>query len=197
MGFVLVRTLSTTLALCLTLAACNRGLEVLNFPLRWTGADGSPTASTEMSTAFAKQPFLLTTLVDKRQGQASVIGRHEETRETISTPTSVQQFCAERTHTLLASAGAKLVTKSDYVMTQELTGFEVVEGDTYSAKVSIRFTLSRGGTAVWTSVIDGTSKRWGKSRSEENYNEALSNALQSTIMILVSNKDFAKALNGQ
>jgi hypothetical protein len=178
---------------------CHRGLETLNFPLRWTGVNNNPSASSEVAAAFSKQPFLLVPLVDKRQlvgANAGAIGRHEDSNETVMTPTSVQQFCAERTHTLMAGAGARLVTESEYVMTQELIGFEVVEGGMYNAKVTIRFTLSRGGNAIWTFASEGLSKRWGRSRSEENYNEALSNALQASIAILLSNKDFAQALSG-
>lgn len=175
-------------------AACHRGLTTLEFPLAWRGVGSPPEPSKEVAAAFSKQSVVLLPLTDIRE-HPEVIGHHDDTHEPIRALSSVPKFCDEHVREILIAAGLRQREGGSVEVVPELVHFEVVEGGTYQASVRIRFTVRRLGSAQSLSFMaNGTSKRWGRSRSVENYNEALSNALEDAMKQLLQNAEFANAI---
>jgi uncharacterized lipoprotein YajG len=82
------------------------------------------------------------------------------------------------------------------VLEAELLQYTVVEGGTFAGTVQIRATVRRGNSGQeWSKIYTGTAKRFGRSHSADNYNEALSNALQDATSQLVTDDEFAHAVN--
>jgi hypothetical protein len=81
-------------------------------------------------------------------------------------------------------------------MRSEILDLQVIEGGFFNGQARIRFDLDIGGRSVWEATLEGKSKRWGRSNSPENYNEALSNAFNEVVRQLVQDESFGKALSG-
>jgi len=84
------------------------------------------------------------------------------------------------------------------VLRGEITNLFVVEDQTYSTAVSIRFRLEEtSGAVLWEGIILGDAHQWGSSFKEENYNEEISDALKRTYAKLVGDPGFQEAWTGQ
>lgn len=182
------------IALACSLTACGRGLPAA-FPLEWQGVDSQPSPSDRVRAAIANKNFKMEAVVDKRADR-SKIGVDNETRYQYRTTSSVADFCTERIHEMLNAAGMRLVEQGDYVVQTEIGEYNVAEGGLFNGEVRVTFRVFAPGKPAFESMYEGKSKRFGRSHSPDNINEALSNALHSATEKFLRDDAFADALEG-
>jgi len=169
--------------------------------LEWKPTDEARLPASAVDKLF-KQRVAVGTFTDLRQ-DPEVIGKNIETRIaaqekgvwTVSTFDDVGAFLAGHFGEILSSNGVALVPEGPTrTISAEVQRFFVNEANTYKADVALRFTVRDGqGRTVWQGLAEGSSNRWGKSYSAENYYEALSNAFLESVKDLVKNPEFLAA----
>lgn len=81
------------------------------------------------------------------------------------------------------------------VLSTQVMTFFVREGQDYEAEVSARFELrDKAGDVVFAQRVTGTKSQWGRTLSEENYEEVIAKATAELIANLVSHPGFKRAL---
>lgn len=175
------------------IVGCGGGGNIVNLPLRWQGVEELPRASPDVARAFAAAPISFG-LRDMRQDPTAV-GRYEDNGFVVRTSDNVGQYCTDRMGDILVHAGARLNQGTPAAAVEaELLSYEVVEGGRFNGKVEVRAIVRRGAAAPWTRTYTGTSTRWGRTHSPENFNEGLSNSLTDAAAQLLHDADFARAL---
>lgn len=148
----------------------------------------------------ASRPIEVLPLKDVRSlADPSVVGENRERRtpRPVRANSSVAEFSTVVLQKCLSDWGVRL-DKGGLLLRGEITNLFVTEENTYSTQVSIRFRLEdQTGKAVWEGIASGDAHQWGRSFSEENYNEQISDALKRTYSRLVGSADFQKAWSGQ
>jgi hypothetical protein len=122
------------------------------------------------------------------------VGVHEDIGHVVRTSDNVAQYCSSRMGDMLIAAGARLNETPMANVDAEIVEYRVDESGTFTGLVRIRVAVRQGDTILWTQMYDGKSKRWGKDYSPENFNEALSNALQEATAKLITDDAFGRAL---
>lgn len=181
----------------LVVAACGGGGgNIKNLPLRWQGVDALPRPSGSVAHALSASP--LTFGLRDLRTDTTVVGTYQDTGFVVRTTDNVGQYCTDRIGEMLVHAGAHLQPGAPAVTTldAELLDFQVVEGSTFVGTVRMRATIRRGADAVWTKTYTGTSKRWGRTHSPANFNEALSNSLSDATQQMLQDEEFARSLGG-
>jgi hypothetical protein len=164
------------------------------FPLEWRGVEQSPRPSSPVAEGLRKHTLRIEAFVDNRADPRR-IGLVQEDQSPVNTSSSVAAYCTQKFGELLASAGARFATTGATVtLKPELIVYQVTEGETFNGEVRIRVTALENGKVIYEGTHSGTSKRWGRSRNPENYNEALSNALFDATQELLKDELLASAL---
>ena len=191
-GLATVRLLSIAL---LVVAACGGSGQIETLNLSWRGVDDTPHPSAMVAQSFAAAPLAFG-LRDVRPDPTAV-GQVEETGWVVHTKDNVATFCMTKVGEILARAGARMNETPLAILETELLEYRVVEGGTFTGSVRLRAIVRRGGGGdAWSQVYEGKSKRWGKSGNPDNYNEALSNALEDAASQMLNDAGFAHALVG-
>jgi uncharacterized lipoprotein YajG len=177
--------------LFVVLAACG-GAELHNLPLQWRGVDSAPTANPAVAESFAAVPFVLA-LRDMRS-DPSAVGTYEDNGFVVRTSDNVAAYCGTKLSELLTRAGARLNEQPRAAVETELLEYHVVEGGTFHGMVRLRAIVRRPNGEAWAKIYEGSSKRWGRSHSPDNFNEALSNALADVATQIVHDDAFAEVL---
>jgi hypothetical protein len=167
-----------------------------DLPLVWSGVNKSPSASPAVDQAFATVPLEMGDFTDGRTGNKSKVGTAKDDGTVIQTAGDVRAFWSGRVRIMLESAGARIQSPAAARIDAELLELDCLEDNTYNATVRMRVGVARANASPWSKVYEGTSKRWGRSHSPDNYNEALSNALADATKKVLSDESFAKALTG-
>jgi hypothetical protein len=187
---------SIAFAMIVGLAACAHPGLVSAFPLEWRGVDSGPTPSPAVADGLRRHVFHVEPFVDKRPAD-SPIATIEDDPHTVQTPTDVAAFCTKQFTDLLTAAGGHVGEGPNAVVLRaEIMDFKVIEGGLYNGESRVQFSIQSGGQSKWEGVYDGKSKRWGRSHSPDNYNEALSNAFAEVVRNLMQDESFGKALAG-
>jgi hypothetical protein len=190
---------SLSLSICLAAAvlagACAQFAETpAPFPLEWRGIENMPRPSSPVAEGLRKHEIQIDRFVDHRSDPAK-IGVVQKVDEAVRTSSNVADFCTARFSEVLTRAGAHVsASGAPIVIKPELDVFEVIEGGMFNGEAVIRVTALDNGKVVYEGTHAGKSKRWGRSRSPENYNEALSNALLAATQKLLEDDLFAKSL---
>ena len=180
------------LALVVVTAACHSA-PPSTLALSWRGVTDSPKATSMVQEGFAAAPFSFV-LRDVRPDPTAV-GGYDDDSTVVHTRDNVAAFAGAKLAEILMQSGARLREVPVASLEAELLEYKVVEGGTFAGTVSVRAIVHRGG-AAWSKVYTGTSKRWGRTHSTENFNEALSNALAEVAEQLVTDDAFGHALIG-
>ena len=173
----------------------------LRIPLRWAlGADDMrdeiPAGAVD---DLNRQTLQVGAFVDARPDRA-LVGKNVEKGGggTVSTPDDVGKFAQDQLAAILIANGVKLAsTGASRIITGEVQRFFVNEGDTYDTDVALKVRLTdASGKALWEGVSEGHAHRFGRSFSEQNYQEALSSAFFEAVKDLLANADFRKSFRG-
>jgi hypothetical protein len=186
--------LALALALVVALAACGHSGPSGPFPLEWRGVDSPPAASPAVSDAMRHYTFRIEPCADKRADPTKV-GSVEGSSDPVRSSSNVAAFCTQHLLAMFTQSGAKVSDAgATAILKPELVVFDVLEAGMFNGEARIRFTLDIGGKVVYEATHEGKSKRWGRSHSPENYNEALSNGLAEATASLLRDDTFGKAL---
>ena len=173
-------------------SACGSS-QIENLPMAWRGVDDTPHPSREVSQALQATPITFE-LRDVRPDPTAV-GTYEEDGFVVRTRDNVGQFASTHVGEMLENAGARLRDPPVMGVATELVEFKVVEGNTFRGTARLHVLVHRGpNDPVWSKIYVGTSHRIGRSHSPENFNEALSSALEDATSHLLDDDDFAHAL---
>lgn len=142
------------------------------------------------------------TIEDTRKGEPSLIGTNTEEATHVpvheTPPGAVKDLVRRSLEKELTELGAKVVESGsvDRTLRVELIKFWIQEDNTYNGDVRVRVTVVDNSGASLASVLaTGTSKRFGRSLSVENYQETIENMLQDMMGNLFQNADFQKAFS--
>jgi len=177
----------------LVLAACGGHSNVRNLSLQWRDASKQPVASGPVAAAFAQTPFALTVRDVRRD--PTVIGRVEEDGWIVRTSDNVVGFVSQHVGDYMERAGARMRENPVANVDIEILELQVVEGGTFQATTQLRVVVRNGGSPDgWQHIYQGKGTRWGRTHNPENYNEALSNALEEATLAIIADPEFGMAL---
>jgi hypothetical protein len=192
-----VRVAVPAVALCLCCVHTASG--PMHIPLRWAPTDDSrlPAGAAE---ALGKQAISVDSFVDERE-DPTLIGRNTQSKGVllVTTGDDVGAFLAVRFREVLNANGVPLVARgATRVIKAEVRRYNVEEGETYKADVVLKFTVQDdSGRTLWQGPGEGHANRWGRSYSEDNYQEALCNAFLEATKDVMKNGDFLDAFRGK
>jgi hypothetical protein len=127
------------------------------------------------------------------------IAENQERRPTrvMITNDDVPAFVHKQTLKFLSDLGLPLAPKGSegtVTLSAELLDFFVLERTTYVGNVRLKVTVRKGDKALWMGMAVGSSKRFGRSFSLENYHETLSDSVLEALSSLFKDGAFLKAL---
>jgi hypothetical protein len=137
-------------------------------------------------------------LTDNRADSSSV-GANTEGKKPIPIRTNSEAtgFIREALNRELGNAGWAVVDSPSHAthrLELRLVRFWAEESLAYHAELTLRARLvDRGGAVKWEGVLGGTSSRWGRSLTVENYQEAFSDSVISLVESLMGNPAFLNA----
>jgi len=192
--------------LCLMLAlglvsACSSGAKSLDVPLVFrpekvaSGRYNAVPASPALKLHIAP-------VVDDRAAKDS-IGQNAELRNSEPRPIRAAdrtpaEFFDEVLAKELKLAGYPSTSSrgdANRVLVTRLTRFYTVESRTYNGEVAAAVEVrDASDRVIWQGQASGSSSRFGRSMSRENYQECFSDATLNLISGLLSNKDFQAAM---
>jgi hypothetical protein len=147
--------------------------------LRWKPTEEVGGVISAAARAFQGKKVAVKPFEDARD-EKELIGKNVEDAKPklVTTRDDVGAWCATRLEALVREAGTTVVeADADLVITGKVTHFMVEEGDHYRGRVSVRLQVAdAAGKELWSGVVSGSSKRFGRSYKEENYMETLSDA---------------------
>ena len=177
-------------------AACG-ARKITNLPLRWEGVDSPPRATPGVAQALAAVPVALS--VRDVRPDPTVVGRFDNDGGFIvRTSTNVGQYVATQLGHMLRDNGARLTEQPVAGIEVDLVEYACVEGGTFEGLVRLNVTVKHGRDPNgWTKMYEGTSKRWGRTHSQDNFNETLSNALDAATRHMLEDEELGRALVGE
>jgi hypothetical protein len=178
--------------LFLIVAGCRQG-NVTNLRLQWLDANKQPIATPAVAAAFAATPLTLTVRDVRRD--PSAVGYVQDDGWVVRTSDNVATYVAAHVGNYMERAGARMREAPLANVDIEILELNVIEGNTFQASAQLRVIVRRGGGADgWQQIYRGASSRWGRTHNPENYNEAMSNALEEATLHLLDDPAFAQAL---
>lgn len=97
----------------------------------------------------------------------------------------------------LTSMGLAVVADkgaANRILSLRLIRFYCVETAVYDAEVRANAAVSDAGGNLWTGLVFGAKRNFGRSLSAENYQESFSEAVQRMVAQMVNSSDFQKAV---
>jgi|SRR5471032_612951 hypothetical protein len=176
------------------LSGCRHRQDSLSMPLRWADAPADlrifPASGVELMKqhAISLQPF-----TDSRDAKDAVgVNVEDKNRSPVSTKDDVPAFLTGRFAEVLRANGVESgAANADRVISVEVQRFFVTESNLYEGDVALGVTLSDAvGRVLWHGVVEGKSKRFGRSFAAENYQETLTSASFEAFKSLGEKVDF-------
>jgi len=134
--------------------------------------------------------------VADERGKGSVVGINveDDAHDEVVAKNSVTDFVSGVVSKEIRTLGVKIGGGGGKELVVAIQELWVEESSIYKGQAQLRFTLTSGGKELWAGVVSGSSTRWGRSRSRDNYNEVLSDSLMDAVMRLLENEAFRAAL---
>jgi hypothetical protein len=166
-------------------------------PLNWKPTDETGELLGALSRDFRTKKVQVEPFTDARDDK-KLIGRNTESssQRVVTTRDDAGAWCATQLSALLRQAGVPVVTDhADLVVSGKVTRFMVEEKDTYQGTVALDLTVKNAkGKQLWSGLVTGEGKRWGRSYKEENYMEALSDSLVRALTAFATESKLQPAL---
>jgi hypothetical protein len=168
--------------------------------LRFTPKENVTASTPTLEGADPSRPIEVLPLKDVRAlPDLAMVGENRERRtpRPVLATSSVAEFATAALRQCLSGWGVR-VEQGGLRLKGEITNLLVTEEQAYSTQVSIRFQLEdASGSLLWEGVVSGDASQWGRSYSEENYREQISDALKRTYARLLSTAAFQRAWAGK
>jgi hypothetical protein len=168
-----------------------------NIPLVWKPTSDIYDSNAGTVTTFFDQKFRVMPFSDGRDNKSEIAKNVEgSSPKLVTTKDDVAVWCTDRFKEILRQHGLTLVDSNETVVLKgEVLQFYVLEDTRYKGMVGIKLTAeSLAGVNLWQGVLTGTAKRFGRSYSQDNYYETLSDSFLNAIQSLMKNEDFKNAL---
>jgi hypothetical protein len=171
-----------------------------NIPLVWKPTDSlGSLGPLDLGGPVITTPLHVDNLVDTRINP-SLIAENQEKPEKplpVTTSSDVAAFITEHVKDTLHVAGLNLVeAPGALTLSGEIRQFFVTETGTYRAELSLVLHLRDAhGKELWSGAAAGSTQRFGRSYSAENYYETLSDAVLRATQNLLSNPAFKDAFS--
>ena len=168
---------------------------LVGIPLVWKPTDLKDVGVVNL-TGIAEVKVRVEKFTDTRPDTTKIGENTEDSLpKPVTTNDDVAGFITTNFTDTLRSYGFKLVPDGgDVVVRCEILDFMVHEGDNYKGELRLKATVERSGKSVWTGVVSGSSKRFGRSYKAENYYETISDAIVHAASNLASDSGFHQAL---
>ena len=192
------RKLFAAVLLALNLGAC--ATQLLNdVPLVWKPTSELNFGGVDLSEA-RRSKIQFEPFVDARKQPALIAENREDAiPRPVTTSGNVGEFVSANVRQILDRAGLDTVDSGgDVIVSGEVRDFFVEETSLYKGTVQLHLSVrNRAGVTLWSGSASGTAQRFGRSYSQENYYEVLSDSLINATVPLVQDWDFRRALAGQ
>ncbi|RJR14990.1 MAG: hypothetical protein C4581_13030 [Nitrospiraceae bacterium] len=168
-----------------------------DIPLVWKPTSNLPKLETRTLSGIYLKKIRILPFTDKRENK-NEIGRNFEhdINMAVTTKDDVAAWCTDKFKTILGQYGLNIVeSKEEVILKGEILQFYVIEKSTYKSDVGFKIIAeSPSGTILWQGITGGRATRFGRSYSEDNYYEALSNAYLEAIQGLLESREFIESL---
>ena len=185
---------AVAIVLCMSCLGCS---SLQDIPLVWKPTSDPYSEKSGSYPTFPNQSFKIIAFTDQRDNKAE-IARNVENSEPklVTTKDDVSKWCTDRFRELLQQYAFDLRENGETVQLRgEVVQFYVLEDNLYRGAVGLKITAEAPDKSMlWQGLVTGTSQRFGRSYSEENYYETLSDAYIEAVQNLVKDEGFAKAL---
>jgi hypothetical protein len=194
----IVPILCTTLLLASGGSAATQLLQ--NIPLVWTPTDSlGSLGPLDLGSPVITTPLHVDTLVDTRINPSLIAENREKPEKPLPVTTSsdVAAFITEHVKETLHVAGLNVVDgPGALVLSGEIRQFFVTETGTYHSELSLVLHLKDAhGKEIWSGAAAGSTQRFGRSYTAENYYETMSDAVLRATQNLLSNAAFKDAFS--
>jgi hypothetical protein len=183
------------LIVALMISGCAPQLHT-NVPLVWKPTNDTYSITTENLTPLYAHKIKVDSFVDNRSTK-SEIGKYIEdaANKSVTTKDDIAAWSTDRFKMILAQYGVRPVeNNADVVLKGEVLHFYVTEDKTYKGSIALKITvLGNSGAVLWQGVTTGSTNRFGRSYSLENYYEVLSDSYSEAINNLLKNTSFIQA----
>lgn len=178
--------------------------EELSVDLKFVPQELVDASSPGLAPPVLDRPLRLV-VQDARSGDAWWIGEgtddDDETFPILAT-TDVLPYLDATVHEVANDWGVQTSDRAERVLTLRVTRFAVEEsnkplGSTYTAEVKLTFTLAHRGRTLAEGAVSGSAHRYGRSRSADNCNEVLSDALKEALADALGNPRLQMAWAGR
>jgi hypothetical protein len=166
-------------------------------PLVWKPTSDPYGENTGSYATFPGQRFKIVPFTDNRENKTEIARNVESsTPKLVTTKDDVSKWCTDRFKDSLELYGFKLVESGETIQLHgEVVQFHVLEDTRYKSTVGFKISaLTADNKLLWQGLVTGSAKRFGKSYSQENYYETLSDAYLVAVQNFIRDEDFVKAL---
>jgi hypothetical protein len=183
-------------AVAVALVGCHHA-DSMQLRLLWMPTDNPRDLPSGAIEAFRGQTVAVS-VTDTRQNSGPRVGQNNEenTPRPVTTTDNVPAFVSQSFASVLQSNGVTVVpTGATRVLRLELGELFVNEGNLYQGSVTLRVSLENGsGQVLWKGAMRGSSHRFGRSFTEENYEQVISDSTLDALRALLGNPDFQAAV---
>lgn len=179
---------------------------IFTISLRYAPQESVADASVVLAPGLPDKPLALA-LADGRAGaDPAVIGDRSDDDDhvwPVKASNDVVGWADEVLRKNAADWGIKTAADAPLMLRGKLTRVRTLEsnkalGSTYNAEVQVAFSLGNAaGQTLWEGSAAGDATRYGKSRSEENTNEVLSDAIKEAYANLFNDAGLQNAWGGK
>ncbi len=147
-------------------------------------------------TGIGHAPVAMGKVEDERSKQDRIgVNVEDDGSIPVRSRGSVEEFVETALREELPTLGLKFRDDAPLKLNVEVMKLFVEEDHLYKGEARLRVALlDSAGKEVFAGLVSGTSTRWGRSKSEENYDEVLSDSLLEAIGHLMEESGFRHAL---
>ena len=178
------------------LPACQAPKKDLTIPLIYR-----PSSAVDRQVPLTNAPALklFVEVIDERPDKNKVGENIEEEspRPIFASGPEPAEFLRDAVVRELAGLGMAVVSDkaaANRVLTLHLIKFYCVESAVYDADVRANTEVRGEGRVLWTGLVSGAKRNFGRSLSAVNYQESFSGATSRMVAQMVSSSDFQKAV---
>lgn len=191
----------TALAVCVSVAARDTSKE-LTLDLRFVPQEGVQSNSPDLTASVLEKPIRIGVEDGRGAGDVARVGQgtnDDDVTFPIRASADVVGYTADTVRQVAGGWGVKVADASDRVLTLRLTRFFVDEsnkalGSVYASEVKFSYVMTdSSGKKLLEGASSGSAHRYGRSRSTDNCNEVLSDALKEAIANVLSDPRLQEA----
>lgn len=201
-----IKSLVIILSLLVTGVAEAADKGIFTISLRYMPQESVATSNAVLLPGMTERPVNLSIAEGRAGDDPAVIGDSSDDNDRVWPVRASNDVIGWANEVLKKNAtdwGIKTSADAPLALAGKLTRFRVVEsnkavGSTYNAEAQVAFTLKDSqGRTLWEGAASGDATRYGKSRSQENTNEVVSDAIKEAYASLFNDAGLQNAWLGK